>query len=410
MRFAPGVVLLLGLSLPAVSPAQEEPKPVDPEPPATEEAPPPEGTPPAGEDKPAKEEPRAKEAAPGEEAPAAQESGDFGPIGDLFGFPVRGRLAFKYRGRWADIEDDDDEGDDDDNDLYAYLSLDLGDAKKHTVTASFFLRGSLDLDEEDDDQAFFVFNDLTDTYDKSANGRVYHAYLDFNRLGPVERIRAGRQSMIDTPVVLYFDGAAVQTEAWKQVLSLQAGIYGGIPVHTYESSNHGDSLVGGWVQAKPWKGGRLRADYTQIKDEYNDVKEEDHLWGASAWQTLWDVLTLSGKYTMLDHRARDYIIRGSFYEPDWDLRVDASWFQLLRRQRIETFETDQFVLVAGEYVPYTQVRFLAAKGFGKHVSVEAGTDIRRLWDIDDEGPYNREFSRYWLTPMLQDWPVKGLSV
>ncbi|MBI2920841.1 MAG: hypothetical protein HYY18_07115, partial [Planctomycetes bacterium] len=47
---------------------------------------------------------------------------------------------------------------------------------------------------------------------------------------------------------------------------------------------------------------------------------------------------------------------------------------------------------------------------GKHVSVEAGTDIRRLWDIDDEGPYNREFSRYWLTPMLQDWPVKGLSV
>ncbi|MBI2920848.1 MAG: hypothetical protein HYY18_07150, partial [Planctomycetes bacterium] len=134
---------------PGAEPAPADEKPATDEPPAKEEPP--------------KEEPPAKEE-PLKEPPAAEEKAPGGPLDELLGFPVRGRLAFKYRGRWADLEDEDgdDVGDDDDNDLYAYLSLDLGDAKKHTVTASFFLRGSLDLDEEDDDQAFFVFNDLTD--------------------------------------------------------------------------------------------------------------------------------------------------------------------------------------------------------------------------------------------------------
>lgn len=90
--------------------------------------------------------------------------------------------------------------------------------------------------------------------------------------------------------------------------------------------------------------------------------------------------------------------------------VQASFYELLRTQRDYALEFDNFFSSALEYRPYTQVRGLVSKGFGEHFTLDAGADGRWLRDGDDEGAYNHEFERYFVTPTLQRVPWKGLSL
>jgi len=122
----------------------------------------------------------------------------------------------------------------------------------------------------------------------------------------------------------------------------------------------------------PVDGGRLRADFTAIRDDYRDRVERDSLWAVSAWQEIAQLVTLSGSYSMLDSDSRDYQVRADLYSADWDLRVDASWYHLLKRQEMESLDLDQLVSVVGEYLPYMQGRLALAKGLGDHVVIQAG--------------------------------------
>lgn len=319
---------------------------------------------------------------------------------NFLGFPIHGFLSARYDARFTP--------DDSDQDLFQMLSVDLGDPDRHRITGHFLGRLTEDLDGNTDRGRFYVFDNVTDTYKSNANGRLYHAYLDIHRLPVLEKIRLGRQLLYDTPAFAAFDGGLLETrELWD--LKLQLGGYGGVPVHLFESSPEGDVLAGVYAQARPWKGGRARFDWMRARDRATLGVNSDDLFGAALWQNLGEYLQLHGQYTFLEERSRDVQVRGTFQQPDWDFKIQGSYYELLEPQRDLALEFDPFFSVAFDQFPYRQTRWLASKGLGEHFLIEGGFDLRRLRNPGDEGSFNRDFERYFITPSVRDFPLKGLS-
>jgi hypothetical protein len=320
---------------------------------------------------------------------------------ELFGIPVHGSLTSRLRIRWTDTDHD--------TDLYETLSLSVGDAEQQTVTGYLLARMAVDLDGKTHSKGYYVFDSIQDTYTSPFTGQLYEAYADVHRLGPVELARLGRQTLYETPVVVFLDGARVETEDLTG-LKLRFGGYGGIPVHAYESSPQGDLIAGLYGQVQPWKGGRARVDWMHVDDQtfFGDLGND--LLGLSAWQELFGRVQLYGQYTRLEDRSRDVTARATWREPDWDLVVQGWFYELLQTQRDYAIEFDPFYNAALEYHPYVQARALVGKGFGDYMTVDGGAEVRRLRDQADEGDFNHNFQRFFLTPTVQGVGLKGLSV
>lgn len=334
------------------------------------------------------------------EKQAAGKAPETSPLEDFLGFPVHGFASLRYRARFTDGDSD--------QDLYETLSLNLGAPDRHRITAHFLGRLTEDIDGHRDQGRFFVFDSITDTYKSNVNGRIYYAYVDVHRLPVLEKIRLGRQTIYETPALAYFDGGQVETQdLWD--FKLKLGGYAGVPVHLFESSPEGDVLAGAYVQGRPWKGGRARFDYMHASDETTLGVSRDDLFGAAIWQSLGDHVHLHALYTFLEDRSRDLLLRGTYQQPEWDFRIQGSYYELITAQRDLALEFDPFFSAAFEHSPYRQTRWLASKGLGEHFAVEGGIDLRRLKDLNDEGAFNRDFERYFLTPSVHDFPAKGLS-
>ncbi len=335
-----------------------------------------------------------------------QESGQEKPIApptekaasdEIFGIPVHGAIAMKYRYRSSSGSSD--------NDLYQYLSADFGKPEGR-ITGHLFLRATEDLDGRQ--SGYSALNGIAETYN-TLNARFYYGHVDFHRLGPAELIRAGRQFTDETPVGFHFDGARVDSRPVENWLFLQGGVYGGIPVHLFESSPRGDYLAGAFAQFQPFEGARVRVDYARVQDRSLYGTERNDLLGLGLWKALGPAF-LQLQYNMLDWNSRDLRVRGNYYRPEADLRIEASYFQLFKTQTIESIDLDYFTGVATDYFPYQQVRLLAAKGFGEHFLIQGGVDWRELWNSGDDSTFNRAFRRFYLTPSMTGVGLSGLTV
>lgn len=311
----------------------------------------------------------------------------------LLAVPVHGFLTTRYRMRAT--------GDTKDHDAYLYLGLDSGDPLGHKITAHLLSRATLDLDGEQDTRGFYAFDSITDSYDSSLNGRIYYGYVDFHRLGFIEKLRLGRQLIYEAPEVAYFDGIRVDTEMLRSYRKLQFGFYGGVPVHLYESSPRGDALLGAYFQARPWTGGRVRLDYLYAQDDTASTTNRDHYYSLGIWQTLSERVNLNARYSRINGVDRDLLLRGTYLDAETDLRVQASVNFLFSTQRDLAIEFDPYFASALEYDPYWQARVSLYKGWTKHFATELGADIRQLMDDEDEGAYNHAFTRSYVTLL---WP------
>jgi hypothetical protein len=317
-----------------------------------------------------------------------------------FDVPLHGSLSMKYRLRWN--------SDDRDQDLYEYLALDAGDPAADRVTAHAFVRLTEDIDGNRDHEGAYAYDSITDTFDHSTNGRLYFAYLDV-RLDSFDLVRIGRQDLIETPVSLYFDGASLTSKPIQGAANLQFGAYGGIPVHLFESSTDGDSLVGAHGRFSPWDGAALRLDAIHVRDQYLFGRQADTLYGLGVRQAVATVVHLEYQQNFLSGENRDLLARAALFEPEWDLRAQVSYYRLVQTQKVVVTEFDYFFSVGGQYYPYSQGRILLSKGFGPHFVVEAGGDLRELENDDQEAVFNREFHRYYVTPSLSGWPMAKLT-
>ncbi|MEE8467384.1 MAG: hypothetical protein V3T22_02955, partial [Planctomycetota bacterium] len=161
----------------------------------------------------------------------------------------------RYRGRRL-------RGGDQDNDLYAVLDLAIGDADRHAVSGSVLARVASDLDGAGEDS---TFGSLQDTDGGSTDTTLFAAYADVHALEAFETFRLGRQFLTEAPEFAWFDGLHLAFEPGAS--SLRLGLYGGIPVHEYESSSAGDRLAGAYVEGRPWTGARTRLDWLHLRDE-----------------------------------------------------------------------------------------------------------------------------------------------
>lgn len=349
------------------------------------------------------EHPEASPVAPAEAAApvlagAQAESGP-GWLDRLTALPVHGSLSTWFRGRWTP--------DDADADVRAALYLDVGDAEKNDYTAHLSALLYLDLDGQEIGRSPFF--DITNTYDDALTGRLYEAYVDANKVDGLAIARVGRQQIYRTPELAWFDGAYVETEELTEH-RLSFGAYGGIPVHVFESSPSGDALFGMYAAGRPWKGGRLRFDWMHFQDENLFGDHDTDLFDLGWWQTLGEALALEGEWGWIDDSSRDVRVMATYYDQDTDLKLQASYYELLNTQKDLALEVDPFYGVLLDLFPYYQTRFLVSKSLRDWIFLEGGFDIRRVTDQGDVGEFNRDFERYYAVTTFQDVAKQGFDV
>jgi len=306
---------------------------------------------------------------------------------DERGYPVHGSLSTRLGARWT--------GDDSDFDLRAAVELRAGDPERHDVTLHFAGSSAIDLDGDSGD----VFDGIADTYDSSFTGLVYDAYAEVHAVEALPMIRIGRQSDIETPAFLVYDGIRIESREHGDK-DVQLGLYGGVSTHYYESSADGDSLFGAYLQARPWTGGRVRLDWTHAEDERNLGTVDDDLYGVSVWQTLSPQLRVQAAYTAITGDSRDVDVRGTWYDVEADFLFQVYYYELFETQKANPLEFGKFFESLFDYFPFRRFGFTASKGITERFRLEGGIDLRDVDDSDDEGAYNRDVQRYHLTAMV----------
>jgi len=325
--------------------------------------------------------------------------------------PVHGFYSIGSRLRFT--------GDENDLDSYSYLSLDVGDPYRHWLTAHVFARSWTNVHRRREGR--YIFRGIDRTYGRTAeirdgdktyevrrNTRLYFGYIDIHRLKHIKRIRIGRQLIFDAPEVTYFDGGSLRTGEFKMLKSLEFCVYGGVPVHQYESSASGDSLLGCLAQGKPWSGGKVQVSFMRVEDRTESGEcENDHL-AASVWQNIGERVSIHARYARLSDSDGDITARVTFVESLSDLSIQASYYQLFEEEADFAIDFDPYHSSLKELRPFWHARLLVHKGFGEHLLAEAGFEFRRLKDRHDESAFNHEFRRYFVTLSLADLPIDGL--
>ncbi len=334
----------------------------------------------------------------------------YSPLNDLerrLDYAIDGTLSARYIFRSSPGERD--------QDLYENLHLRLGNPERDQISAVFLGRLSEDIDGQRHRDGFSVFDNVTDSYDNNVNGRFYLGYLELRRMqwldtAGIDRVRAGRQTYDETADFLIFDGGRIDSRAFKDLANLRLTAYGGLPVHYFESSPSGDALAGAGMELAPFRSTRGRVDWTYLEDRREDIHASDHLLSAALWQSLGERFSLHGRYNLLNGDTRDYLVRGTYRETLIDFLLQASFRHSVQPLRDLSVELDPFFSVVRDYKPFWQVDVRGSKGLGEHASLDGGISLRELVHEEDQGRFNHEFVRYYVTPSTHDWPFKGTSV
>lgn len=297
-------------------------------------------------------------------------------------FPVHGTLQTRLRYRRT--------FDDHDSDLYSTLVADAGDRNRDVVTGHVVARAEFDLD--DSGSGTDPFFDVDDTHDADLSARLIQGYADVHALEDLEVLRVGRQPLVETPEALTIDGVRVESHE-RGDLAVRVGAYGGRPTHFFESSSEGDSVVGTYAEAHPWKGGTARLDWMHLEDRLRLGDERDDLVALSARHAE-GRLRLGGEVSLLEGSGRDLRTRASWTDAEEGLLVRVDYFRLLETQGSLVTSLDPFTEALLEYQPFHRIGVDVAKNLGSVTRVELGSELRRLVDAADEGPFNREYERY----------------
>jgi hypothetical protein len=321
------------------------------------------------------------------------------------GAPVHGSLSVRYLARWT--------ADTTDQDLIQYVNVGVGDENRDKWSGNLSLRVVEDLDgQQRSDNGENVFYSLNDTFDGAVTALLYTAYATLRPSGgPVEWARIGRQYGYYAET-FQFDGASAQTRPLVDSLKLRLTGYAGVPVHFYEKGSSGDWLIGLRAAAEPWKGGRAALDYTHDQDKLSYIgsgDERNDLGAITVWQRVAKYVDLYGRYTWLEG-PRDATARATLSLPDEDFTFQASYYQLIDDKHQMVTEFDSYDAVIGVLDRYQLIDVHASKGFGEHFDVDTGVQARDLLPGESEGPFNRDTTRFYVTPTVTDLPWKGLSV
>jgi hypothetical protein len=307
-------------------------------------------------------------------------------------FEMHGTLSLRYRARWN--------GQGSDQDFAELLELDVGNAAHDALTGSLSAEARQDIDgvtRPGNSNAFF---ELEDTRGNAYDEHLYHAYVDVHAASGWETLRAGRQTIVDTPLTAWFDGLRAETREAGPARA-RFGAYGGVPVKLYSDSTAGDALYGAFAEARPWSGARVRGDWLHAEDDQRLGTLSNDLFGIGLWQSLGNSLRLDGQYTRLEDEDRDVRLRASWSASDSDLVLRASWYRLLEPQGELAQPLDPFYATLHTLEPYQQFGLQLSKSLSSHLHLEAGYDARRVDEAQNVGAFNHDYDRGYATLSLQ---------
>ncbi len=325
--------------------------------------------------------------------PSAGRSALSGLIDDMLE-SAHGSISVEYRNRHVSRDTD--------QDIYNWIDLRFGNETTDRVSATFFARTTTDLDAQRTRRnGSYAFASVQDSHDASFNARLYSAYLTWRPAdGVASMARVGRQ-YVHAAETFHLDGVYAESRELHEKTHMTASVYGGVPVHLYESSPSGDWISGASISAEPFRWTRATVDYVHVSDDYNGAVRDD-LAALRIWQRANPWLDLYGRVSYLD-ALRDVELRATARFDEHDLIIQATWFRLLDAMDEEfTSDLDPYFYVLHTLEEYDQGRLRVVKGFGEDVVVEAGVDFRDVRDHRDLGTYNRDSHRYYVMPTFDD--------
>ncbi len=316
-------------------------------------------------------------------------------------FEISGRYQVDYLGRFNGTDEDDHQ-------LFQYLKIKVDDIVSDKVSLRFSGRLSAELDGNDDGDEFFA--DIYDSFDHSANGRVYYLYLDVK--DPVfkdSKLRLGRMYSYE-PQSLLFSGAKYEQTINKLRFYLQGGWRGS----NYTSPGEDDNIGGVGVDYQLLPYTHVGYDYLRVEDD--DLDDDYHSFDAI--QRFGSLKTYA-RASILNGDADDVNLYASYYHVPLDLSLTARYYALVTERDkhtnefsalvdVDTFDIDDPTTL-GVYSPFHLVNLMAYKGYGDEFGVSAGFETRWMDDADERNDLNREYDRYFLTVSAWDFLLHGLT-
>lgn len=287
---------------------------------------------------------------------------------------ISGNFKAQYEGRWAEGEDD--------HDLYEYFRFKTKDFFDNRVSIAGSGRLTEDLDGHEAKDG--TFRDILDTYDRSYNGRLYYLYADIkNPVIDKSNLRLGRQYQYSVETIL-FDGAKYE----QQLGPIGTYVFGGMRTSQY-SSTYFDTVAGSGMSVRPFVDTMTNLDYVRIED---DDYIDDEV-GFSLWQKIYEDLSLYGRYTVLNMRAKDFLVKLSWDKIEWDASVQLSYFRFLNSIADQSNNISPFYQILGTFEPFDLISLTCYKGLGEKFGISSGVDYRSVIDKDEKNTFNRDYNR-----------------
>jgi hypothetical protein len=331
-----------------------------------------------------------------ESPPPATDSNHLFPTFERDDFQGSLWTSYRYRSTYHDH----------DQDLYQSLLLNIGKPERDTITFTFQGQAFYDLDLNHPDSPFYS---VQDTYDSRLTAQLLQAYAELHRLDFIESVKIGRQDWSLIPEVSLFDGISASTIGFTS-WHLRFNALAGVPTHLYESSSSGDSIYGGGVEVQPASGTWASLNYASIKDSLESSDEHNGFLTFEARQVIKREFQAGARITGVDWELRDVNLRLSYAGVDNGWSGQIAYYKLFHTQKQLVTELDPYVEVLGDEQPFSEWRLLVSKNLSEMWTVDAGIWFRKLEDDGDEGAFNHDFTRYYVTPTMHDWPLDRMSI
>lgn len=317
----------------------------------------------------------------------------------LLGAPIRGEFSNRYRHRRIAGETDED--------VIQFLRLGVGDEGATPWSFDLAARSSEDLDGNRHTSGFYPFDEISNSFGRAVNVRLYTAALTGRGVGGLDRVRLGRQEVIGAEP-LYFDGLRLDGPALAALADLRIRVYGGIPVHLYESPVDGDGVGGVDVEVQPFTATRLFAQYAHIADRFSLYGRARTNLESVRWQQQWaPALSTEARATVIDSRGREAALSAAWRPPGDDFFAQAGYRRLMEEQTAFAIDVDPYVGILMKQEPYHQWDARLSKGVASWLTLSADGSGRLLVNEREESEFNREFSRLSIVPVLTGWPEPG---
>jgi hypothetical protein len=293
---------------------------------------------------------------------------------------VDGYIYNEYRYRMTDSEDDSD------------FTSTLGFSTKNDSNNFHFLgRTSVDIDNNSESNS--AFSSISDTYNKNLNMKVYSAYFNLNSNNRLSKFNLGRQSIYDTPESAFFDGMRIESK-YLTSHRFKIGLYGGKPVHLYESSSSGDQILGAYAIGSLSSKASIKIDQMRIKDAYRTMNYRNDLTNFRYTYRYNKRTRFSMAYSMIDNLDRDINIKVKYINIKTGTSIFLTSYLLINGQQQNALEFSSYQSILQSLEPYYKTRIYIKKKINDIFSLDTGLMFRTMKNIQDKGTYNREYHQY----------------